>query len=164
MPGPPTTCAATTSCTVSDARNTATDPLVIEHVRAFVQAFVEPARRDRLSLALTSPRRGGAGVARKRADERASFVCHDNGLDMRFCKTVPHRAEERLALLQARGLPAQCVVIGTQESRLASTPDVLPDVLAGSPCQFLSFVPGRLAYWIGEFWNEAYLLVRDGAR
>lgn len=149
---------------MSDARRPAIDPLVLEHVRAFVQGFVVREQRERLLLALTSPRRMGKGSTRKRADERSSFVAHDNGLDMRFCRTLPHRGEERLALLQARVHPAQCVVIGMHESRVANTADVLPDVLAGKPCEYVSFVPGRLAYWIGELWNDSYLLVRDAER
>ena len=124
---------------------------------AFVAAFIERSRQERVLLQLRGKRRG-----RFCQGELPHFA----EFDRRFCKRVPTREQNRegiLALLRGRGAPERCHVIsadGHLDGQTMPLEDALEQTVGESRGTIIICNPGALAYFEGEEHGMRLLLCR----
>jgi hypothetical protein len=133
----------------------------MEHEEALIRAFITPTKRQRYLDKLGSPK------ARKKF--LSQNIHHMGDLDERYAERVdPHKPRDEALdtqiydLLRKRGAPSRCYVISTgdldgQEADLRETLETLVGSFDGT---FISCIPGRLAYFEGEYENDRYILER----
>jgi len=128
-----------------------------EHASATIRAFVAPERVDRY-LALLKSQRGRAKLRER--------LAHFGDLDPRHAQLVAaadHSPAGIAELLRHRGAPSECVLLAEDEAlngqRLGLT-TALEAVIGRGMGAFVSCIPGRLAYYEGEYARERWLLER----
>jgi hypothetical protein len=122
-----------------------------EHEEATIAAFVVPARRERERLLLA------------RGDVDDSAWAHNPPLDETTMWHVPPqwRAAELIAELRKRGAPEVAVGIhGQLAGQTVPLDDAVNRVFHAMYGDLISLVPGRLAYYDGEWKNGNYVLSR----
>jgi hypothetical protein len=126
-----------------------------DHASALIRAFVAPARRERYLKLLATPR----GRAKVRA-----ALAHFPDLDRRKAHLLPavdHTPERLAERLRDLGAPPECVLLAEDPAldgcRLPLE-QALRVVVGGGMGAFVSCIPGRLAYFEGEYASERYLL------
>jgi hypothetical protein len=128
----------------------ATDPIEDATVRAFIVA----AKRDRYATLLGNARR------------RAAFLdglnhCHD--FDSRYATAPPSTANVP-ALLRSHAAPATCRVISDYrkiDGREMSIEEAIREAEASGFGSLLCWVPGQMAYYVGESGEQRRLLRRN---
>ena len=127
------------------------------HEQAFVDAFVEPARRERAMFCLANPK--------KREGFTNKFDHHGTdvliGKYLRNIEPSQQNPESIYAILRSLGAPSTCHVISNSkldgsEIELLSA---LEQVVGYGMGTVISCVPGKLGYFEGE-WKERYILER----
>jgi hypothetical protein len=122
-----------------------------EHEEATIAAFVLPARRDRERLLLA------------RGDVDAGMWAHRPPLDSAAMKRLPRQwsADDLLADLKRRGAPDVAVgVYGRLAGQAVPLTAAVRTVFGAQYGDLISLVPGRLAYYDGEWKNGSYVLSR----
>jgi hypothetical protein len=121
-----------------------------DHEEAFIATFVLADRREREHLKL------------QRGDVDSSAWAHDPPLDFDHARQIPAEwtSDELLTELRRLGAPDLCTGIYGQlaDTELALS-DAVPRVHAAFYGDAISCVPGRLAYYDGEWKNARYLLI-----
>jgi hypothetical protein len=116
---------------------------------ATIAAFVLPSERERLLVA--------------RGDVDDNVWAHRPPLDQTAMWQVPRHwePEDLLADLRRRGAPEICTGIYGQLAGLSmSLPEAVTKVFAARYGDLISFIPGRLAYYDGEWKHESFVLSR----
>ena len=127
------------------------------HEEQFARAFVVPEKRARY-LSLLESQRG-----RKKLLDGLNH-CHD--LDPRFAKLIPsnQQSEESIEnLLRQKGAPDKCHVMSDNpdiDNREMALSDALSKTVALDAGTLISCIPGRLAYFEMEGFDERYILER----
>lgn len=115
-----------------------------------------------------TPSRATRWLAAKRPPE--DFSHFEPRFDPAFCealsmKGLKHEGHVAVVLerLRAEGAGATCVLFRDQHEwdEPAATAEAIPDLMLNG-CGIASFVPGRLALWVGEFGSGTLLLKRAG--
>ena len=128
-----------------------------DHELGFVSAFVESARRDRVVQLMQPKRRSDLRSALphfKWFDERRVLVLAPDEL-------LTPRLE---AILRQRGAVEQCYMISADaelDAKFMALTSALNAVVGSNEPTIVSFVPGKLAYYEGEGFNERYLFVKE---
>lgn len=124
------------------------------HEQAFVEAFVQPARRDRAAFCLANPK--------KRHELIDKFAHH--GRDLLIAKYLTgiepsHQNPKSIyAILRSLGAPNTCRVISTRiDDRDMELLSALEQVVGCGLGAVISCIPGRLGYFEGE-WKERFIL------
>ena len=123
---------------------------------ATVRAFIVPSKRDRYATLLGNPRK------------RASFLDglnHCRDFDAKYATALASTADVP-ALLRSHGASETCRVISDYreiDGREMPIDDAVRQAEASGMGTLLCCVPGRLAYYVGEF-GEHRLLLRRNAR
>jgi hypothetical protein len=134
------------------------DPVVEE---ALIRAFIVPAKRQRYLDKLGSPK-----ARRKFLNEN---IHHMGDLDERYAEKLdPHQSRDQSLVtriydrLRERGAPSRCYVISTGDldGHEGELHEVLETVVGTFQGTFISCIPGRLAYFEGEWENDRYILER----
>ncbi len=118
---------------------------------ATIAAFVVAHRRDRERLLLS------------RDDVDSSTWAHYPPLDEAAMWQVPRqwRAEDLIADLRARGAPDAAVgIYGQLAGQTVPLADAVHRVFAAWYGDLISLIPGRLAYYDGEWKHAKYVLSR----
>lgn len=122
-----------------------------EHEEATIAAFVEPARQERERLLL----------ARGEVDDSA--WSHDPPLVPALMWQVPRqwRQDDLLAELRRRAAPELAVgIYGQLAGETVPLEAAIDTVFAAWYGDLVSLVPGRLAYYDGEWKHGSYVLSR----
>jgi hypothetical protein len=127
----------------------------LEHSSALIRAFIAPRRRERYLALLASPR--GRDKLRRR-------LAHLHDLDPRCCHELPkgvHTAQEVGAHLEAKGAPAECVLLAEDrelDGQRLPLGNALEAVIGRGMGAFISCLPGQLAFYEGEDVGVRYVL------
>ncbi len=128
-----------------------------EHEESLVRAFVIPRKRERMLMLLANPKRRGTAL---------NALYHFRDLDDRFvvpikpCDQTPELIAEALRRF---GAPDNCWVISTDDSLDASEvplDEALAAIVGNDQGNLISCVPGKLAYFEGEWTEDPYILRR----
>jgi hypothetical protein len=128
---------------------------------ALIRAFIVPAKRQRYLDKLGSPK-----TRRKFLNEN---IHHMRDLDQRYAQKLdPHGARDESTatrindLLRKHGAPSRCYVVSTSDldGQDGELHEVLDAVVGAFQGTFVSCIPGRLAYFEGEWENDRYILER----
>ena len=130
----------------------------MDHETLLIKAFIIPKKRRRFLEFLSNL---------NKRDIILSKLHHFSDLDERYSFKIPANqqfAPQILSLLQEKGAPEECYVIGSFEEldgQVLKLKEVL-DMVVGENCGVLiSCIPGKLGYYEGENPGERYLLQRD---
>jgi hypothetical protein len=127
------------------------------HEEKFASTFIKADKRARY-LNLLASERGRKKIL-------ASFH-HCRDLDSRFAKLIPpnqQSAQSIEALLKSNGAPNSCYVMADNpriDGREMSLNDALLEIVGMDAGALVSCIPGKLAYFEMEGFNERYLLVK----
>jgi hypothetical protein len=131
------------------------------HEVGIIRAFIVPHRQERFLTLLENPK------ARRKLLAHFSHLgdAIRPGLDLRFAHRIPpgEQTRERIySLLKDRGAPDICHVMGPCEldGQDVELWEALNEIFELSFGNFLSCIPGKLAYFGGENYNERYILER----
>lgn len=125
-----------------------------QHEQAFVETFIQPARRERAMFCLSNPK--------KRREFIDRFAHHGRDVlvpkYLRSIKPNQQHPKSICAILRGLGAPTNCYVIsepldGVEMDLLAA----LEKVVGYGNGAVMSCIPGRLGYFEGE-WRERYVL------
>jgi hypothetical protein len=126
------------------------------HERQFVASFIPKAKRERVLMLLSNP---------KRRIEFTRGLAHFDGFDERYTSPMSaagvHTAAAALALLQNKGADQVAWVISEDQkmdNRALPLREALEAVWAGSMGTILSCVPGKLALFRSEEMKSERLL------
>jgi hypothetical protein len=127
-----------------------------EHLEAFIEAFVLPARRERYLFLARAP---------KRRVELRKRLAHWRDFDTRRAVALPRDAQSSATavaqFLEARGAPSSCYVLsewGEYDGRVMPLADATGAIVGRGMGTVLSCIPGRLAYYESED-GERYVFV-----
>jgi hypothetical protein len=126
-----------------------------EHAAALIRAFVTRNRRERY-LRLLASSRGRAKIR--------GMLAHFPDLDPRKAHLLPavdHTPEQLADRLRELGAPPECVLLAEDpglDGRRLPLEEALRTVVGRGKGAFVSCLPGRLAYYEGEYASERYLL------
>lgn len=124
-----------------------------KHEEAIVRAFIIPDKRDRYLTLLGK---------KKRRPKLHDALNHLLDLDPRYCIPL-HSSEDVVAALQDRGAPEKCYVISAiqeLDGREMSLTVAIESIETEGWGTLVSCVPGRLAYYCGEYGEERTILER----
>lgn len=128
-----------------------------EHETALVNAFIVPEKQERLRTLLANP---------KRRKTILDTLNHFGDFNERFIVPIApdkQHAEQIATQLRDYGAPNYCWVISHDRS-LDARELPLDDALSAIVCSFngtiVSCLPGRLAFYEGEWHKDRYILRR----
>jgi hypothetical protein len=126
-----------------------------EHEQLFVDAFIEPARRERAAFCLANPKR------------RSEFLdkLNHHGTDILVGKCLKsitpseQHPKNICAILRSLGAPSTCHVISNSEldGSEVELMSALEQVVGYGRGAVISCIPGKVGYFEGE-WRERYIL------
>ena len=126
------------------------------HEQAFVEAFVQKARRERALLCLGDPK--------KRLKFTERFAHHGGDIlipeHLRSIAPSQQHPKDLYSLLRNLGAPETCHVISEGkdlDGKEMGLLDALKSVVGYGMGTVISCIPGRLGYFEGEF-RERYIL------
>jgi len=127
------------------------------HEQGFVESFVRPSRRERISSLLANSRNRRKFTA-ELAHNGTGFL---NPECLRSIQAGQQSAESIHAILLRLGAPGTCHIIseGDLDGKELKLSAALAEVVGGGMGTVISCVPGRLGYFEGEF-RERYILQR----
>lgn len=131
------------------------------HEIGIIRAFIVPHRQERYLTLLENPK------ARQKLLDRFPHLgdAIKPELDLRFAHRIPPGEQSRdriYSLLKKKGAPDTCHVMGNcdldgQDVDLWEAVYTIYELSFGN---FLSCIPGKLAYFGGENYSERYILER----
>jgi hypothetical protein len=124
---------------------------------ALIRSFIDPWKRQRILRRLANPK-----TRRKQIDKFNHFY----DLDERYAHLIPPREqtpEGIYRLLRERGAPATCHVMGNGDLDGLDLPldEAINRVLDYPFGQFISRIPGKLAFFQDEDLGRRYILERQ---
>jgi hypothetical protein len=127
------------------------------HEQAFVEAFVQPARRERAAFCLSTPK--------KRQEFINRFAHHGRDVlipqHLKSIEPSHQNPKSIYALLRSLGAPSTCHVISRHldgnDMELLSALEQVVGYVDGA---VISCIPGRLGYFEGE-WRERFILEKE---
>jgi hypothetical protein len=126
------------------------------HQEAFVESFVRPDRRERISLCLSNRKKRRVFV-RELAHHGTYFLAPES---LRSIKPSQQNPDSIFAILRGLGAPDTCHLISEDANIDGKEMELLPtlkEVVGGGMGTAISCLPGRLGYFEGEL-RERYIL------